>query len=1045
MAFQAALAQSWQRVLTNGPAGAGVPILLTDGSVMVHHFDAADWWKLTPDVNGDYVHGTWSRLADLPVGYGPLYFASAVLRDGRVVIMGGEYNFGSAVWTNRGAIYDPDANTWTSLAAPAGWSNIGDAQCSVMPDGKFYLANPFDTRMASLDPTTLTWTALNGAGKIDRFDEEGWTLMPDGTLLTVDAIGNPHCEKYIPATNTWVSAGNTPQTLVHAASQEMGPVALLPNGTALAIGATGHNAIYTPGVNAADPGSWVSAPDLPLLNGLQLVVADGPCCLLPGGNVLTSASPGIFVSPTKFFEFDGSSWIPVPETPGSPGNPCYVGNMLVLPNGQVMYTDFSSDVEIYSPLGTPQEAWRPTISNCPATIVGGQTFTITGTQFNGLSQCCFYGDDSANSTNYPLVRVTNLQSGHVQYCKTLNHSTMAVATGTLPTSTTVIVPATLEEGPSRLEVVTNGIASAPFLINSGNTISVPRLRKIAPETIQANELDFTLNAIVIKSRSDDILVWINAGIQTPLVTSFVTSQGLSAIVPTNLITIPGTYRIGVRGSNGKLSNTLPFTVTSDVPQITSLSPTTTVAAGPDFVLSINGLRFNDRNTVTWTLNGVPTQLATTYVSPTQLTAIVPAAAYVNFGTATVAVKTALGVTSNLASFSVTSNLPQISSLSPASVQAGGPDFILTLNGIRFKNTDTVRWLINGVRTSLVTSFVSSTQLTAVVPAAQTFNFGAATVDVINSIGQASNGVAFTVTTDVPQISTVAPASIAAFGPDTAVTLAGVRFKATDTVRLTKGVQTINLAATFVSGVRWDAIVPASVLASGGTATVSVVDFRGRSSNGVAISIVNPLPNLTSISPTNCALDSAAFTMSLTGDHFVPGISVEWRNGNSHIPLATTFISQTQLTALVPASLLTVAGSYNILVINPAPGGGEGNSIRFDVLDSPVLTSLSPDNGTVGVGLTLRLRGTGFLPGAVVNFDGTMIGTTYVSDRELMAFIPGSALPEPIVLDVSVINPGNIETDPLPFTIRAPEPFAWSDSGQGALAFTGDLDSLLDLG
>ena len=59
---------------------------------MVADSGCQDWWKLTPDEFGSYVNGTWTQLASLPDGYSPLYYASAVLPDGRVIIEGGEYN-----------------------------------------------------------------------------------------------------------------------------------------------------------------------------------------------------------------------------------------------------------------------------------------------------------------------------------------------------------------------------------------------------------------------------------------------------------------------------------------------------------------------------------------------------------------------------------------------------------------------------------------------------------------------------------------------------------------------------------------------------------------------------------------------------------------------------------------------------------------------------------------------------------------------------------------------------------------------------------------
>ena len=66
-------------------------------------------------------------MASLASNYGPLFFASAVLSDGRLIIEGGEQNFADYVWTNQGAIYDPVANTWTPVNPPNGWNNIGDA------------------------------------------------------------------------------------------------------------------------------------------------------------------------------------------------------------------------------------------------------------------------------------------------------------------------------------------------------------------------------------------------------------------------------------------------------------------------------------------------------------------------------------------------------------------------------------------------------------------------------------------------------------------------------------------------------------------------------------------------------------------------------------------------------------------------------------------------------------------------------------------------------------------------------------------------------
>jgi hypothetical protein len=143
--------------------------------------------------------------------------------------------------------------------------------------------------------------------------------------------------------------------------------------------------------------------------------------------------------------------------------------MLLLPTGQVLFTDGSRDVEIYAAAGSPDPAWAPTITSAPTDVQAGMTYSISGTQFNGLSQGAAYGDDAQSATNYPLVRITNQATGHVFYARTHDHSTMAVATGDAIVSTSFDVPAGIELGPSDLIVVANGIPSASITV----TISAP--------------------------------------------------------------------------------------------------------------------------------------------------------------------------------------------------------------------------------------------------------------------------------------------------------------------------------------------------------------------------------------------------------------------------------------------------------------------------------------------------------------------------------------------------------------------------------------------
>ena len=448
---------SWTK-LTNQPTfNTDSANLLTDGTVLVHQYNSNAWWKLTPDINGSYVNGTWTQLASMQAGYAPLYFANAVLPDGRVIVEGGEYNNLVPVWTNQGAIYDPVANVWTTVNPPAGWNNIGDSPGIVQADGVFMMGQGgiSSTKQVTFDASTLTWTAITNTGKADTYSEEGFGLLPNGKILTVDTDNIPNSEIYDPATLKWTSAGSTVVTLPDAGSLEIGPQILRPDGNMVAFGGTPHTSLYN-----SSTGTWTPGPDFPNSNDS----ADGPASLLPDGNILLPASPGVFQGNITFFIFDGITFTQAPATQSSPSLQSWQTRTLLLPTGEVMYLvadGRTKDVEVYTTMGRVNNAWRPRIQKVAATLTRGSTVRIKGTQFNGLSGGSDYGDDALSATNYPLVRITNTATHHVFYARTHDHSTMGVATGAAIVSTMFDVPAAAETGESTIEVVANGIASKP--------------------------------------------------------------------------------------------------------------------------------------------------------------------------------------------------------------------------------------------------------------------------------------------------------------------------------------------------------------------------------------------------------------------------------------------------------------------------------------------------------------------------------------------------------------------------------------------------------
>jgi hypothetical protein len=459
-----ASAQKWQTLKHPATFFSDTALLLTDGTVIVHEYCTPNWHRLTPDQTGSYLNGSWSNIGSMPSGYAPLYFASQVLPDGRVLVEGGEYNGAGCpgAETPLGAIYDPVKNKWTNVNPPSGWSEIGDSPAIVLSNGTLMLGQNFDQAMAFFNAKTLGWT-LKGSGKSDAFSEEGMELLPDGKALLVDTQNTPNSEIFNPKTSTWANGGSAIVNLSENAQGETGPALLRPDGTVFAMGANGNGAGHTAIYNTKTA-TWAAGPDFPGGNDM----ADAPAAVLPNGNILCETSPLVFQTPLTFYEFDGKKFnkAPTVHNVGSPAT-SYQGRFLVLPTGQILYTladGVNQDAEIYTAKGKFKSAWAPAITTAPSSVTRGSTYKISGKQFNGLNHGAAYGDDAQMNSNYPLVRITNNTTNHVFYAKTHDHSTMGIATGKKIVSTNFDVPASIETGASRLVVVTNGIPSKPVAV-----------------------------------------------------------------------------------------------------------------------------------------------------------------------------------------------------------------------------------------------------------------------------------------------------------------------------------------------------------------------------------------------------------------------------------------------------------------------------------------------------------------------------------------------------------------------------------------------------
>ncbi len=109
------------------------------------------------------------------------------------------------------------------------------------------------------------------------------------------------------------------------------------------------------------------------------------------------------------------------------------------------------------------------------------------------------------------------------------------------------------------------------------------------------------------------------------------------------------------------------------------------------------------------------------------------------------------------------------------------------------------------------------------------------------------------------------------------------------------------------------------LTPNGTNTYDLVQVRSNAFYSSAGP--NSLPTITSLTPATVAAKGSNFVLTVRGGHFVPGAIVQW-NGS---PRTTVLVNPYTLTADIPASDIATAGNAQVIVLNPAPGGGKSTA------------------------------------------------------------------------------------------------------------------------
>ena len=461
------------------------------------------------------------------------------------------------------------------------------------------------------------------------------------------------------------------------------------------------------------------------------------------------------------------------------------------------------------------------------------------------------------------------------------------------------------------------------------------------------------------------------------------------------------------------------------PHITDIEPKTFPFGVSSVTVTIRGTGFLPTSVVT--LNGQV--LATTFVSSTEVRAVIPGTLLDAILTAASAELQAIGLDDSVASarrrlglvdfnigvrnpgpgggdstpdpeitnIEAENPVPVLTRTAPNDAIAG-KDVVLTLVGNNFNLTSIVSF--DGVE--LVPGTTSSQAMTVRIPADQ-ITPGDKTVFVVNPEpgGGPSDALIFTVVArrnEPPRISSVSPAEIEAGGEDVAVTIEGSGFGEDTTVRL-DGAEVVEVTET-----RIDLIMDGSQLDQPGRLN-GLVSNRppGGGSAPFSISVVGVPPVISGFAPEGAPVDSSPIDLVVSGENFERRTKITLEG--TRVP--TTFVSSSRLVGRISRGILKRAGMLSVGVVSPPPGGGSAKAEALFLIEStaPSLLSVSPSTVTPDQGrVTISVFGSGFVGNSQILIDGEAIRTLSDSSSELTGILDRDILSVPGVYALQVLNP-----------------------------------------
>ena len=458
------------------------------------------------------------------------------------------------------------------------------------------------------------------------------------------------------------------------------------------------------------------------------------------------------------------------------------------------------------------------------------------------------------------------------------------------------------------------------------------------------------------------------------------------------------YWLSGCGGAGSTPPPPPPPTSNPAPAVASLSQNSVTAGTSGLSLTITGSGFIQGSIVQWNQSS----RTTTFVSSTELqVALTPADLAVG-GTAQIVVVSPGpgGGTSSPLTFTIDNPAPVVASLSQSGVAVGTAALTLTITGTGFVQGSIVQWN----QSNRLTTFVSSTQLQVALTTADLAVGGTAQIVVVNQGpgGGGSTPMTFAINNPSPQISGVSPSTVTTIDGGLVLTIMGTGFVSSSSVTW----NTNTRATSYVSATQLQfKLLPADVAAVG-SAQVSVSNPApgGGPASPSQITIIYPVPVISSLNPIAAVAGGQSFVLTINGSGFAPSSVVQY-NGT---PRPTTYVSSSALTIVVSATDIATPTTAQIAVVTGAPGGGISAPTVLTINNYPVpaITSISPTSITVNSPDTLvTIQGNGFTAFSTVQVNGSSVLVNSWSPNYLFATLPAANLTAVGSLSVTVSNPG----------------------------------------